>query len=121
PLKISQRQGALAALAKRDWPEKLAAVRALDESAEIDASAVLHPVENLPGRPAQPLLVAPAQVKQRSVQTTEGRAALLHALAHIEFNAINLALDAVWRYPGLPDSFYLDWLRVAREEAHHFE
>lgn len=62
----------------------------------------------------------PSGVRQRSVQTLEGRAALLHALAHIEFNAINLALDAVWRYPGLPDRFYLDWLKVAREEAHHF-
>jgi uncharacterized ferritin-like protein (DUF455 family) len=65
--------------------------------------------------------VAPAQVRQRSVRTEAGRAALLHALAHIEFNAINLALDAIWRFPGLPDRFYLDWLKVAREEAHHFD
>src|SRR5690606_19452533 len=106
--------------AAQDWPEKLAAVRALDESADIGASDVLRPAQTLPGRPVQPQLVAPSQVRQRSVHTLEGRAALLHALAHIEFNAINLALDAVWRYPGLPDPFYLDWLRVAREEAHHF-
>jgi uncharacterized ferritin-like protein (DUF455 family) len=59
-------------------------------------------------------------VPQRSPFTTEGRAALLHAVAHIEFNAINLALDAVWRFPGLPDDFYRDWLRVASEEALHF-
>jgi uncharacterized ferritin-like protein (DUF455 family) len=45
---------------------------------------------------------------------------LIHSIAHIEFNAINLALDAVWRFPGLPHDFYLDWLRVAFEEAKHF-
>jgi uncharacterized ferritin-like protein (DUF455 family) len=54
------------------------------------------------------------------MQSREGRAALLHALAHIEFNAINLALDAVWRFADMPQAFYADWLRVAAEEAHHF-
>ena len=49
-----------------------------------------------------------------------GRAALLHAVVHIEFNAINLALDAVWRFAGMPEAFYRDWLRVAAEEAEHF-
>jgi uncharacterized ferritin-like protein (DUF455 family) len=52
--------------------------------------------------------------------TVEGRAMLVHALAHIEFNAVNLALDALWRFPGMPDAYYLDWLRVANEEAYHF-
>ena len=73
-----------------------------------------------PGRPARPALVPPKDVPSRSPHTPEGRAALLHAIAHIEFNAINLALDAVWRFDGMPDAFYLDWLRVAHEEAHHF-
>ena len=50
----------------------------------------------------------------------EGRAALIHAICHIEFNAINLALDAVWRFAAMPDDFYRDWLRVAAEEALHF-
>lgn len=45
---------------------------------------------------------------------------MIHALAHIEFNAINLALDAIWRFPGMPSDFYGDWLRVAAEEALHF-
>lgn len=54
------------------------------------------------------------------MNTAAGRAALIHALAHIEFNAINLALDAVWRFPGLPANFYADWMRVASEEALHF-
>ena len=74
----------------------------------------------LPGRPAQPVLIDPAQVPQRSVHALEGRAALIHAICHIEFNAINLALDAVWRFAGMPEAFYRDWTRVAIEEAHHF-
>ncbi len=52
--------------------------------------------------------------------TVEGRAGLVHALAHIEFNAVNLALDALWRFPGMPDAYYADWLQVSKEEAYHF-
>jgi uncharacterized ferritin-like protein (DUF455 family) len=74
----------------------------------------------LPGRPAQPLLVAPQHVPQRQLTSPQGLAALLHALAHIEFNAINLALDAIWRFANMPPPFYMDWLKVAAEEAHHF-
>lgn len=76
--------------------------------------------EGLPGRPERPVLVAPRDVPARGMGSEEGRAALLHALAHIEFNAINLALDAVWRYVGMPEDFYRDWLNIAAEEAHHF-
>lgn len=54
------------------------------------------------------------------MSTPQGRVVLLHALAHIEFNAINLALDAVWRFANMPDAFYADWLKVAAEEAYHF-
>ena len=60
------------------------------------------------------------EVPHRSPFTPEGLAALLHAVCHIEFNAINLALDAVWRFAGMPLDFYRDWLRVADEEATHF-
>jgi uncharacterized ferritin-like protein (DUF455 family) len=60
-------------------------------------------------------------MKNRAVGNIEGRAALLHALAHIESNAIDLALDIVWRFESMPEVFYLDWLQVAREEALHFE
>ncbi|MFG6449663.1 ferritin-like domain-containing protein [Roseateles sp. BYS180W] len=74
----------------------------------------------LPGRPVRPRLVAALQVPSRSPFTPEGRVALLHAIAHIEFNAINLALDALWRFPGMPPRFYEDWLQVAAEEAEHF-
>jgi uncharacterized ferritin-like protein (DUF455 family) len=73
-----------------------------------------------PGRPDQPRLVPPREVPSRSPHTTAGRAALLHAIAHIEFNAINLALDAAWRFDDMPDAFHIDWLRVAAEESLHF-
>lgn len=74
-----------------------------------------------PGRPERPALVAPHQVPRRRADTEAGRAALIHALAHIEFNAINLALDAAHRFAGMPPDYYADWLRVADEEATHFE
>ncbi len=73
-----------------------------------------------PGRPARPLLVTPAEVPRRGLGTPEGRAALLHAVTHIEFNAINLAWDAVYRFRDHPARFYADWVRVADEEACHF-
>lgn len=73
-----------------------------------------------PGRPERPRLIPPGQVPHRTPFTPAGRAALLHAICHIEFNAINLALDAVWRFDGMPEDFYRDWMRVAREEAQHF-
>lgn len=73
-----------------------------------------------PGRPARPVLVAPQAVARRSPFTPEGHAALMHSIAHIEFNAINLALDAIWRFDGMPEAYYQDWLQVAHEEARHF-
>ena len=74
----------------------------------------------IPGRPRKPELVNPLSVKKRSMRTQEGRATLIHALCHIEFNAINLALDAIWRFANMPKQYYLDWLKVAAEEALHF-
>jgi len=73
-----------------------------------------------PGRPDRPRLVAPRQLPRRRAGSLEGRVSLLHALAHIEFNAINLAWDAVYRFRGMPEQFYTDWARVAYEEAHHY-
>ncbi len=90
------------------------------EDGPVDADVLLHPAGPLPGRTERPPLVAPDALKRRSPFTPEGRAALLHAVAHIELNAINLALDAVWRFPAMPDTYYRDWLRVAAEEALHF-
>ena len=74
----------------------------------------------LPGRPVKPELVLPKLVPKRRMDTLEGRAGLLHSLAHIEFNAMNLALDAIWRFPNMPKEYYEDWLKVAKEEAYHF-
>lgn len=86
----------------------------------LDPHALLVPRHLVPGRPARPELVSPLSVKHRSMRTVEGRAALIHALAHIEFNAINLALDAIWRFADMPHAYYADWLQVATEEALHF-
>ena len=74
----------------------------------------------LPGCPARPELRSHLDVPKRSPFTAPGLAALLHAVTHIEFNAINLALDAIWRFDGMPQAYYLDWLKVAAEEAQHF-
>ncbi|MDX8404190.1 MAG: ferritin-like domain-containing protein [Mariprofundaceae bacterium] len=74
-----------------------------------------------PGRPERPTLVRAKHVPKRGFGTEAGRAIMMHAIAHIEFNAINLALDAVQRFPDMPEQFYADWLRIAGEEAYHFE
>ncbi|MDZ7663250.1 ferritin-like domain-containing protein [Thiohalophilus sp.] len=73
-----------------------------------------------PGRPARPELVAPRDLPARSTASDVGRAALIHSICHIEFNAINLAWDAVYRFRELPKAYYTDWIKVAREEAYHF-
>ena len=72
------------------------------------------------GRPSRPELVPPKAVPYRKPNTPEGRARLLHAIAHIEFSAINLALDHAARFPGLPRQYYSDWIGVAAEECAHF-
>lgn len=104
---------------------KLACVQALQADwlagrVDVAAAAPRRPIDR-PGRPDAPALVPPQQVPRRRVDTRPGRAALVHALAHIEFNAINLALDAAHRFAGMPPAFYADWLRVAYEEALHFD
>ena len=115
------RGGALEALLVVDPAAKLAAVESLARVApQPDASLDLTEPPGVPGRPDRPELVAPGAVAPRGIGTAAGRAALLHALAHIEFNAINLALDAIWRFAAMPRAYYLDWLRVAAEEALHF-
>lgn len=113
---------ALAALLEPDPAAKAAQARELFARAPglPLADAVPAPNAPLPGRPARPELVHPSRVPRRSPFKPEGLAALLHAIAHIEFNAINLALDAAWRFAGMPRAFHEDWLRVAAEEAYHF-
>lgn len=114
------RRTALHVLLEGDPLKKAEFASALDASADVGAAESLVEPDGIPGRPARPVLVPHTQLKQRSMGTVEGRAALLHALAHIEFNAIDLAADACWRFAGMPDQFYRDWARVAKEEAYHF-
>jgi uncharacterized ferritin-like protein (DUF455 family) len=96
------------------------AARAQETTFSIAPDAAMSAPTGLPGCPARPELRSHLDVPKRSPFTTEGLAALLHAVAHIEFNAINLALDAIWRFAGMPPAYYLDWLKVADEEALHF-
>ena len=77
-------------------------------------------IEN-PGRPDKPKLVPPRDLDRRKVGTAIGHAALIHSICHIEFNAINLAWDAVYRFQDMPEKYYDDWVKVAKEETHHFE
>jgi uncharacterized ferritin-like protein (DUF455 family) len=86
----------------------------------IDRKAALAAPAGVPGRGARPVLVPPQQVPKRSIHTLRGRAALLHSIAHIEANAVDLALDACWRFAGMPARYYRDWFGVAQEEALHF-
>jgi uncharacterized ferritin-like protein (DUF455 family) len=116
------RQSALDALCLADPQAKCEALDGMTARAarwSFDP-APAPPDRPLPGRPARPRLIDPVHVPARSAFTLEGRAALLHAICHIEFNAINLALDAVWRFDGLPPAFYRDWMQVALEESRHF-
>jgi uncharacterized ferritin-like protein (DUF455 family) len=113
------------ALDERDPEAKAARAIGIHEALRsgalaIDAGAPAPPDECVAGRPGKPLLVAPREVPTRGLGTPEGRAALLHAVAHIEFNAINLALDAAWRFRGMPAEYYADWTSVAADEARHF-
>lgn len=117
------RHRALEVLQLQDPEQKAAAALDLQARAahiSIAPEAVLTEPAGLPGHPERPPLRHHTEVARRSPATPLGRAVLLHAIAHIEFNAINLALDAVWRFGGMPGAFYRDWLRVAAEEAQHF-
>jgi uncharacterized ferritin-like protein (DUF455 family) len=118
------RQLALDALCLREPAAKVAAVHDLWSriaTLALHTDTPLTPLAHtVPGRPDRPPLRSAKAVPTRSVFTPQGMAAMVHAVCHIEFNAINLALDAVWRFAGMPTAYYLDWLRVAHEEATHF-
>ena len=107
-----------------DAAPKCAAVTRLSglvESGDFYLDAVTPvPGSEQPGRPVAPVLIEPARVPRRRLGTPAGRIALVHAIAHIEFNAINLALDAACRFRGMPDAYYRDWISVAADEARHF-
>lgn len=116
------RARALSAFCLTDPLEKVHSVQSLWRDAPalvLDCDSLL-PAPVAPGRPEKPVLVHPQSVARRSPFTPEGHAALVHSICHIEFNAINLALDAIWRFAGMPEDYYRDWLKVAQEEAKHF-
>ena len=110
------------ALRNSDPEGKCDAALALGANPNISFEGRDLPVDDIgdPGRPALPELVEPAKVPRRRLGSETGRAALVHAIAHIEFNAINLALDAAYRFREMPAQFTTDWLSVASDEARHF-
>ena len=120
------REASLAILASADAQAKVSQLLALyddyqNQRVALDTALSINAQDlSLPGRPLKPELVLPKLVPKRRMDTLEGRAGLLHSLAHIEFNAMNLALDAIWRFPEMPKEYYEDWLKVAKEEAYHF-
>ena len=71
--------------------------------------------------PDKPILLPPRDMPKRKLGSSDGIAAFFHAIAHVEFMAIYLAWDLLYRFRGLPEQFYQDWLKVADEEAQHFE
>lgn len=73
-----------------------------------------------PGRPERPKLVHPKRLPKRGLGSAAGRAAFLHAIAHIELNAVDLAWDAVYRFRDFPPAFAADFVRTADDEARHF-
>lgn len=123
---VELRETALAILASVDAQSKVDGLQQLFEDYQqqhiaLDLSRTFEFANlSLPGRPERPNLVAPKFVPKRKMDTVEGRAILWHSLAHIEFNAMNLALDAIWRFPNMPQEYYEDWLKVAKEESYHF-
>lgn len=107
-------------LALADPVAKAAGVAALDRTGPIDRSREFAEPPGVPGRSERPRLLPHTQIKTGSLATPRGHAALVHSIVHIERNAIDLALDICWRFPGMPEAFYRDWLRIAQEEARHF-
>jgi uncharacterized ferritin-like protein (DUF455 family) len=116
----SLRHTALQLLLERNQNQKAALTLELNAASPIDADEPLLEPTGIPGRPAKPELFAKLQTTHLSLRTDEGKAALVHSLTHIELNAIDLALDVIWRFAGMPTQFYVDWLKVAKEEAYHF-
>ena len=117
------RQCALQCLLITDPLEKVKQTQQLYQrwlAGELTLSDDVLTVPDEPGRPEKPVLVEPKDLPRRRNTKESGNASLLHAITHIEFNAINLGLDAVARFPGLPRQFYDDWTRVAFEESQHF-
>ncbi len=123
--KINFFSSCLSLINETDPQQKCVGTKKLFRHLQIDQGLDFAKHENIlsipnPGRPPQPMLVSPLKVPRRKLNNIEGHASLIHALTHIEFNAINLALDACYRFQNMPLEFYNDWLEVANDEAYHF-
>lgn len=122
----SLRGGATLAILSADLDEKTELAQATARRWHERRLSLRSPLDpdlpERPGRPARPVLVPPKATGKRSLHTLAGRIAMLHALAHIELNAVDLALDIVARFASepVPHSFFDGWMRVAYEEAKHF-
>lgn len=122
----SLRDGAARAILASDLGEKTALAQDMARRWHDRRISLRSPLDTMPpdrpGRPPKPELVPPTQVVRRSLNSRRGRIALLHAIAHIELNAVDLALDIVARFAAapMPQSFFDGWMQVAFEEAKHF-
>lgn len=124
-MKRSLFDAAQACLAAEAPDEKVALTFAAAETfarGELGVPGTAPPPDpvRMPGRPPTPRLVHPRALSKRGLGSSQGRAAFIHSIAHIELNAIDLAWDAVYRFRGLPDAYYADWVGVASDEARHF-
>ncbi|MEW5422069.1 ferritin-like domain-containing protein [Amorphus sp. 3PC139-8] len=119
--------GARTVVATADLDRKIALARTtaklwFDRTLSLKRTPLDPPVPTRPGRPERPMLLAPRDMPKRSGDSRAGHIALLHALAHIELNAVDLAWDIVGRFAGepVPRSFFDDWVTVGLEESIHF-
>ena len=120
PVNTDLRLAVLRPLREKNAVLKAELTLGLSAHLPLDCHVVIPDPGDIPGRPEQPKLVSHTSLKAKPLNTPEGRALLLHAIAHIELNAIDLALDVVWRFKGMPEAFYRDWVGIAKEEAKHF-
>ena len=113
-------------LSEADPRKKAQNARAFRLSVLASAPLAISPPPDMPARPERPQLVSPKDLARRRLGSAEGRAALLHAIAHIELNAIDLAADMISRFSNAPelsedkDDFIHDWSSVCDDEARHF-
>lgn len=123
----SLRDGATKAIAAADLDVKMSVAQDIAQRWHAQKLSLRSPLDakllDRPGRPERPELVPPIKVERRPISKPEGRIALMHAIAHIELNATDLALDIVARFAdhSMPRSFFDNWMQVAFEEAKHFK
>lgn len=126
PAKLNLFESVFSCLQATELDEKMQLCQALQQNWALgvfDFTPLANPPVRIadPGRPLKPKLVNPKDLPKRRLGSPEGRIALMHAIAHIEFNAVNLALDAVYRFQTMPIAFFEDWIGVAAEECYHFQ